>query len=303
MRKHLTLIERRNRVRRLGTRIGRCINPRRGRHPKIIVSMTSYPARVATVHESIQSLLAQKTLPDKVILWLCESDFPNKEKDLPSSLLDMTWFDVEIKWVKDDLKPHKKYFWAFQEYPDDYVITVDDDLIYRNTMINELIAMHKRFPDAVIASRTHLITFNEDGSRKKYEDWDYEAPHYRPELVGVPSMRLFATTGAGTLFVPRLIPKETLNKQEILELCPTTDDIWLKIAEAKIGIPVVAATADQLLHYVPGTQGEEALCHVNTESGGNDVVLARILGYFDSQNAHFDFDTAVADVRLGAFTQ
>ena len=30
----------------------------------------------------------------------------------------------------EDLKAHKKYYYAFKEYPDDIVITVDDDVIY-----------------------------------------------------------------------------------------------------------------------------------------------------------------------------
>ena len=62
-------------------------------------------------------------------------------------------------------------------------------------------------------------------------------------------------------------------------------------------IPVVASTDDQLLQYVPGTQ-EEALCHVNTESGGNDQVFQRILGYLNANGRQLDFDKAVRDDGL-----
>ena len=85
------------------------------------------------------------------------------------ALRDVLWHDVEVRWVDDDLKPHKKYFWALQEFPDDYVITTDDDLLYRNTMIGDLLAAHEAHPHAVAAVRTHLIMFNEDGSRTNYE--------------------------------------------------------------------------------------------------------------------------------------
>ncbi len=156
-----------NRLRRAGTHVLRVVKHRR---PRIIVSMTSYPARINTVHLAIRSLLAQKVLPDKIVLWLCKSDFPNREADLPQSLRDVLWHDVEVRWVDDDLKPHKKYFWALQEFPDDYVITTDDDLLYRNTMIGDLLAAHEAHPHAVAAVRTHLIMFNEDGSRTNYED-------------------------------------------------------------------------------------------------------------------------------------
>ena len=292
----LSLREKRNRLRRLGTRCGRALVPGR---PRIIASMTSYPARIETVHLAIKSLLAQKTLPDLIILWLCRSDFPGGERDLPSSLKDLLWMDVQVRWVDDDLKPHKKYYWALREFPNDLVVTVDDDLIYRNTMIGDLLAAHRRYPQTIVASRTHLITFNRDGSRKKYEDWIYEAPHYHPRLVGVPSMRLFATTGAGTLFPPHLMPDSTFDKNLIMSLCPTTDDVWLKIMQVRANrpIPVVASTDDQLLQYVPGTQ-EEALCHVNTESGGNDQVFQRILGYLNAHGCRLDFDNAVRDDEL-----
>lgn len=290
------LYVKKNRLRRAGTHILRAI---RRRHPKIIVSMTSYPARIDTVHLAIRSLLAQKTLPDKIVLWLCEADFPNREADFPQSLLDVLWHDVEVRWVDTDLKPHKKYFWALQEFSEDYVITTDDDLLYRNTMISDLLAAHAEHPDAIAAVRTHLIMFNEDGTRTPYEQWIYEAPHYYPKLIGVPSMRIFATNGAGTLYPPHLMPAATFDVQEIKKTCLTADDLWLKVMQVKAGIPVVAATGDQLLNYIPGTQGEEALCHRNTESGVNNIVLATILDELEQKNMlSKTFDELVADPAL-----
>lgn len=264
-----------NRCRRWGTRMIRrmCVD-----RPRIIVSMTSYPARINTVHMAIRSLLAQKMLPDCVVLWLCESDFPNREADLPESLLEILSKDVQIRWVREDLRPHKKYYWALQEYRDDYVIIVDDDLLYRNSMIGDLMKTHKIFPNAVVAARTHLITFDQHGRVLPYEQWVYEAPHYHHALVGKASRRLFATNGAGTLYPPQVhMPQETFNMADIQRLCLTADDLWLKVMQLRVDIPVVAATDDQLLRYVPGTQGEEALCHENTENGANNVILAAIL--------------------------
>ena len=58
--------------------------------------------------------------------------------------------------------------------------------------------------------------------------------------------------------------------------------MWLKAVETIAGIPVVAATNEQLLEYVPGTQ-EVALCHVNTESGGNDVIMGSLFGELEER--------------------
>lgn len=275
-----------NRLRRAVTHAGR----RAACRSRIIASLTSYPPRIGGVHVAIQSLLAQRVLPDMIVLWLCEQDFPNKERDLPQSLLDMRAHDVVIRWVPENLKPHKKYFWALQEYHDDIVILFDDDLVYPNTCIADLMVMHERFPQAIAATRTHLMMFNEDGSLKPYDQWMYEAPAHHPQLVGKPSLRLFATTGFGTLFPPNIMPQATFDEETIRRCALNADDIWLKVMEVAGRIPVVSATTNQLIDlmpvgeameqcrftYVPDTQ-DVALCHDNAESGGNDVILADTL--------------------------
>ena len=86
------LLEKKNLLRRWITYIYRRIS----RQPKIIASLTSYPPRIETVHIAIQSLLAQKHLPDLVVLWLYEDDFPNRELDLPLELRRKLAFDFEI---------------------------------------------------------------------------------------------------------------------------------------------------------------------------------------------------------------
>ena len=116
-------------------------------------------------------------------------------------------------------------------------------------------------------------------------------------------MRVFATNGAGTLYPPHLMPSETFNVGRYKKTSSlTADDLWLKVMQVKAGVPVVAATGDQLLNYVPGTQGEEALCHQNTESGVNNIVLAAILEEMKSRHAlTADFDQLVRDDELDQY--
>ncbi len=269
-----SLLEKKNKLRRTLTQASRRIM----RKPRIIASITSYPPRINTVHLAIQSLLAQKCLPDLIVLWLYKNDFPNREADLPWELRRRLSSDVCIRWVDYDLKPHKKYFWALQEYSDDLVITFDDDLIYPNTLIQELLTAYKSFPNCVISARTHLIAFSDTGGLLPYSEWKLEAPIDMPELLGNPSMRLFATSGAGTLFPPHSMPDETFNPQKIEELCLAADDVWLKCMQVVAGVKVVATTANQLLTYIPDTQ-EVALCHSNLDRGGNDIYLQHVLDY------------------------
>ena len=55
----------------------------------VIVSLTSYPPRIKTVHLTIESLLMQTQRVKKILLWLSPEEFPNKEDDLPSELLNL----------------------------------------------------------------------------------------------------------------------------------------------------------------------------------------------------------------------
>lgn len=291
-----SIYEKKNRVRRIVTHAAR----RLARKPRVIASLTSYPPRIGTVNVAIQSLLAQHCLPDLIVLWLCEDEFPNREKDLPPQLLHQLAGDVQLRWVKRNLKPHKKYFWAFQEFADDIVITFDDDLVYHNDLIAELMASYERFPRAISATRTHLITFDEDGRRNPYPEWVYEAPHFDPRLVGIPSMQLFATTGAGTLFPPHLMPPETLDADAIERLCPTADDLWMKAMQLMRGIPVVASSTNQLLTYIPDTQGV-ALCHVNTEQGKNSEIFEDVLAHCARLSGKGDLAPLMHDPALDPF--
>ena len=57
------------------------------RQPRVIVSMTSYPGRIETVHLALQSILNQTQKADKVILYLSAGQFLHKENDLPKELI------------------------------------------------------------------------------------------------------------------------------------------------------------------------------------------------------------------------
>lgn len=52
---------------------------------KIVVSLTSFPARIKKVHIVIESLLNQTIKPDKIILWLSKEQFEHYYV-LPSKL-------------------------------------------------------------------------------------------------------------------------------------------------------------------------------------------------------------------------
>lgn len=74
-----------------------------------IISLTSWTARINTVGLTIYSLA--KNCPGfHIILCLAVDEFPNKEHNLPKSLLLLAARNiVEILWVEKNMKSFKKF--------------------------------------------------------------------------------------------------------------------------------------------------------------------------------------------------
>lgn len=243
---------------------------------RLIVSLTTYPARIDGLAPVLESLYNQDRQADEIILWLAEEEFPGKEQDLPKYLTELVDQNrLVIRWC-DNLKPHKKYFYAFQEYPDDLIVTVDDDLLYSKNMLSSLHRSYLMYPEAVSAVRVHLMMVSEDNGILPYNAWVRETDC----CLYTPSMQLFATGGAGTLYPPELFRKEFLDRDAIQENSPLADDLWLKAMELLSGVPVVAARPREALQYLPGSQ-EDALKLVNDEQKQNDVQLENIIHWTD----------------------
>ncbi len=236
----------------------------------LVVSFTSYPERILTIDKVLESVINQTILPDKIILYLSSCEFKNFDQ-IPN-LKKYEKYGFEIHWCDENLKSHKKWFYALQEYPNDIIITIDDDILYDSEAFENLLNYYKIYPDAVIARRTHLITCNSDGSIAPYNDWYKECSLY----VGIPRMDLLATTGAGVLLPPHIFKEEIFNKEVFMKICPYADDIWLKVMETYSGVSVVLAQKSwddyALLEYK-----EKSLYENYNKRGGNDKQLKELL--------------------------
>lgn len=249
---------------------------------RIIVSLTTYPKRMHTVIQALQTIYAQTRQADEVVLWLAEEQFPEKYGNLPEELLKLVRDGMlTIRWC-DDLKPHKKYFYALQEYADALVVTVDDDLRYDENLLEDLYQSYLRHPNAVSAARAHLIILDSNGNPMPYKDWIQETD----VRLDTPSMQLFATGGAGALYPPNIFHKELFDKDAVCSTCLWADDLWLKTMELLSNVPVVVARKFQDLRYVPGSQ-DEALYHQNVNHDRNDEQMTKITAWV---NEHYGKD-------------
>ena len=207
---------------------------------RLIVSFTSYPDRIDCVKQVLDSLYAQTLPADEIVLWLAEDDFPNKETDLPLSLQqDLSEHRFTLRWC-DDLGSHKKYFYAMQEYPEDIIVTVDDDLAYAPRTLERLHRSYLKHPKAVSSCRVSLILFDENGELLPCSRWVLPYEVHKD----APSHQLMAIGSRGTLYPPGLFDEGAFDKDTIARSCRFGDtiffnDSWLKIQELIRDIPVV----------------------------------------------------------------
>lgn len=247
------------------------------RRERIIVSVASYPPRMSYAAQGLATLFHQSEKPDKVLLWLAESEFPNGLADLPQDLLLLRNRGLEIRFAPVNLKAHNKYYWTRIEYPDDIIITADDDILYRPDMVKALLKGYRKNPHAVSAMRAHRIRFDDDGDLLPYMEWQFE---YMDELF-TPRNDLIATGCCGVLYPPHAFDSDIMTEENALSICPDGDDLWLKFVELDKGIPVCVCSDFLPTHEMVAGSQDVALWLQNNDGGGNDRQIAAAWAFFD----------------------
>lgn len=248
----------------------------------VIVSLTSFPARIDLVYITIRSILNQTQRPQKIVLWLGDEQFPFREKTLPKSLLDLKSAGLEIEFC-EDIKAHKKYFFAFQKYPDNLIVTVDDDVIYPRNFLNILFKSHREYPDCIIANRVRYMEL-ENMSFKPYREWTIN----RVGRTKGPSKNIFSTGVGGVLYQPKFFQKSFFDLEGIRKTKCINDDIWLKAGQIKNNIPVFFTN----IYYkqfieIPESQNE-SLFKTNVFESDNDRQIKEVFEYFGIYEKDFE---------------
>lgn len=181
---------------------------------QVIVSLTSHGNRIFDAYMAIESIMQGTVKPNRIILWL-----PDDRKVSSCYLDNQVKRGLEIKYVKD-IGPHTKLIPALREFPDDIIITIDDDIFYKPDMIEIMLRTYEEDSIAILANRVAVITTDKRGNVESYLKWiHYDYPKgvtKRNVIIGV----------EGCLYPPHSLSDEVFNEKAIKELCPTADDIW-----------------------------------------------------------------------------
>lgn len=240
--------------------------------PQIIVSLTTYNKRIYDVHLTIESIFRQTMMPNKIVLWLAEDEF--NEDNIPCMLKKLQAKGLEIEFCKD-LKSYKKLIPTVQKYPNDIIITVDDDILYQYDLIEKLYKEHIKDSKCIVCSRAHKYKVK-NKRFLPYNEWLMEAKNLKENI--------FLTSGGGTLFPSKSVSKEMLNEELIFKLCPSADDVWINAMLLKLDVKIkqVEDSRDWSEKTIVLSKSQDiGLYKINTIKNQNDVQLKSIFDYYN----------------------
>lgn len=191
---------------------------------RYIISLTSYGKRIADLTPyTIFTFFNQSVKPDKIILWIGHND----KENVPKIFKKLAKKGLEIRFC-EDIKSYTKIIYALEAFPDDCVITADDDVLYPKDWIERLLAAYEKNPEKIIYLRAHGIKTDENHHPLSYNDWFncIEPKTYFGNGKHSP-FSVFPTGVGGILYPPKCFYKDVTNRELFMKLAPQADDIWL----------------------------------------------------------------------------
>lgn len=238
---------------------------------EVIVSLTTYGKRMQDVCFTIESIMQQTMLPNKIVL---NVDPASRENALPIALQKQIKRGLTIVVAEEDIRSYKKLIPTLKANPEAIIITIDDDVLYEFDIIERLFNSYIKNPKKVSALRTHSILLDENGLPLKYMDWNWESGE------AYSSYHLFATGVGGVLYPPHCLSEEVFNQNVFTKICPTADDVWFHAMALLNGTGIVKAQSrdPQGQDYINNEDVQElGLCSINTgASGKNDMQIKAV---------------------------
>lgn len=235
---------------------------------RLIVSLTSYPARFATLSLTIKCLLSQSVSADKTVLWVSSADAGG----LPKDVLELRSHGLTITEC-EDVGPYTKIVPALSAYPDCCLVTADDDYYYPPHWLETLARGQLERPGAIICHSARVILFGDRGELLPYRAWV-------PAKTGDQGP-LLPTGYGGILYPPGSLPSETVDQATFRELSPTADDLWLKWMSGRHGVKIHLVPEGRPLFEWHGSQRQN-LVRENIYGGCNDRQINRLVERYGS---------------------
>lgn len=241
---------------------------------KVIVSLTSFPEAIPYAVQAIRSILNGSVLPDKIVLYLDSQKFPGEVLPAELEALKAESPIFEVRFDPAEIRSYKKLIPALRDFPEDIIVTIDDDMIYHKNMLRSLLRLYKRFPQSILAHRVRRIQLG-----IPYRQWKkYKWHHFFIRRIHAGYANLQTGVG-GVLYPPHALKLEMLDSKLFTEIAPTMDDIWFWTAAVANGTKVIPVPFGYRKPREIGKPQALSLRIVNFRSGidRNRSVLEKIL--------------------------
>ncbi len=237
--------------------------------PLYCVTLTSYGSRINdTAPYAIASILNQEVLPDKLVLWLAHGS------KIPQVYDKLISCGLEIKYC-DDIKSYKKLIPALLTYPNDVLITADDDVIYPHDWLNRLILANKKDPMCILGFRCHGITMTDQLEVRPYSEW--KKCINKDDCVS--EFSILPTGVNGILYPPKSLDKRCLSRDLFMRIAPSGDDIWFW-AMGRLNGTKYKIVQHELQNFDPVDPSEKGLFEEVNSKEGNDIQFKNLMNEY-----------------------
>ena len=182
---------------------------------------------------------------------------------------------VEVRFCKD-VRSYTKLLPALQAFPDDIIITVDDDIIYNANIIESLYKAHLDNPTKICAQKARYPSVDSEGNVRPYDNWHTPpSTYYWLMPLGV----------YGVLYPPHCLHPDVCKEKLFRELCPLADDIWFWIMALRHGTGHIEINPNRSVGYsfddlYQFLHKGSNLTFTNRKRGYNDKQLKNVCQYF-----------------------
>lgn len=243
-----------------------------------VLSLASHGKRVGdTLPYALYSLVTQTILPQKIVVYLDREHWSDEK--LPDLLKKLQSVGVDFRYC-EDLKSYKKLIPALIQFPNNPIITFDDDFYFHPQYISWMLDAYNHSDKRTVLGHWGCIPEKKGGKYIPYNEWrdcKYGDEHSPISFYG----------GSGVCYPPHVFDGEILRKELFMELCPKADDIWFWAMEERQGIRREYIThkgygchtpVDRFYAYEVGS--DNSLTKSNVINGENDKQLRNVLEYY-----------------------
>jgi hypothetical protein len=133
-----------------------------------VVSLTTTPKRISQLQPTLNSILSQSVLPEKILINLPERYQDQTPYEIPNFLKDKKLLEINI--VPVDFGPATKFLPTIQKYKDldTTIIVIDDDQVYASKMIENYLIKKKQYPNHALCLAGWELPSQMDHAQKHF---------------------------------------------------------------------------------------------------------------------------------------